>query len=1353
MLKENNFYLARSFALIFLVLVFTLSSVLSLEIIQEVPEENYTDYRTSPFSFIRVQQIEVDQNIPGFFNSNTECINAHNEEIDWDSIGLTQEKVEESITTGDNSIIETIESATSTAQAVSAVASQALDKIELVINAVTSDLTYDELDELTSYGVPITDFRDGDNEVESYWSNFSEDFEYCPELVENGSVREGLIHLGMSSNVFNISVFNFGNCLNCIIDPLYGVGLDNNNSLPSSLGLLALYTFSVENRTIDSTGNLNDFVAPTSGITFPFESMNRSGGSALTSNKDNNVSTGFTVGLTTRNPSPGDATVNTVLVSIINSSSTVSTVNAILALQTGPSGSQNRFRAKIDTSTVPNTVTASIGDTSDKNWHTFIVVVNTTNSSITAFVDNANLNSSVIYSGAIDTNASALIIGALFQQDNVFFYNRTLSGTEVQDIMSMNLFYNKSDFSANYTGAIQSRTSGNFHRWINITYAYTNLTARDNISVAYRTGRLMRPNLSDPNLILYMQLNYNSSLGENNTYFVSTVGSFNSTCRPSGSLRCPGNDYGYFQGENASTFNGTGRQGLNITGSLKDTSLNASINFTVMAWVKAGVNNTGSPTLPWVISYGRDLTRAGAEGQGVPYWGGWGITATAPAGEVSTTRYGSRIFLVNGSAITLGEGAGSEVNNGEWHHVALIVNDTRVAFYIDGDDEGRSRLLDGQVVNITFVNSAAFSIDFCIGALGYSCGNYYPFNGTIDEVVYFNRSLNQSDLISWASWTSPNYNTRGISVSANESDLFIQARAFFRSNEGNNTPILTSITFESNYAPTQGTPTINASTVNNLTFDNITWFNISSLDNDNDTIKTLAGWCRDGSPFEVLVSPIDSRSNSSYTRDYSCNNLTSERYLSGELLYIGSSGYDGFGGYNSTGTNSGIRFNLNSSSDPGRYNNLSSNFTMMLRFKGSPNGTLGFYKLLSLHMENTSRILQIDTDSSFKVRCRLDTENVTNIACKAIGNISNTDWHFVALKYERGQSGDQGTLFVDNGTTNVSIIGNLWDTINGTIIIGGGFPGVIDDVRVYPYALPNETIYDIRDNRTNYIHSSFTTPLESWTAIVCPDDGNVTGSCTNTTIRINNETLAIHAISPTDGSTIGGQTANFTYNVSSDSNFGATWCRLNVGGIFSNATTFQNGTNSNYVDLSEDGTYDWTVTCNFTTYQTVSKRFRVTVSSAYSGGGGGGFPSTPSPNNNEESLEQAIAEIESAQVADETKDLSEDSVEQAIDILNRFSYLILLFLLVFASYYVYDSKKKNIILSRVLIVSLILLGVSYKLDILPGFMLNALENIGRMILPNSIHAKDIALISIVGTTFVSYFFYRSFFKKKKTFFK
>ena len=74
------------------------------------------------------------------------------------------------------------------------------------------------------------------------------------------------------------------------------------------------------------------------------------------------------------------------------------------------------------------------------------------------------------------------------------------------------------------------------------------------------------------------------------------------------------------------------------------------------------------------------------------------------------------------------------VNDGQWHHLALVRNDVTVQVYVDG------------VLDVTGTSPVPVNVDnTAVLEIGTLC-NALPFAGQLDEVRYYNGALNPSQI-------------------------------------------------------------------------------------------------------------------------------------------------------------------------------------------------------------------------------------------------------------------------------------------------------------------------------------------------------------------------------------------------------------------------------------------------------------------------------------------------------------------------------------------------------------------------------------------------------------------------------
>jgi len=103
----------------------------------------------------------------------------------------------------------------------------------------------------------------------------------------------------------------------------------------------------------------------------------------------------------------------------------------------------------------------------------------------------------------------------------------------------------------------------------------------------------------------------------------------------------------------------------------------------------------------------------------------WGITDDV--GSVGAIR-----FAVNSGAFN-GSYSNSVVSTGVWHHIAFVRTGGSVTFYLDGNPDGTKPINNATLINPNF--------ELWIGEEGLPSALDEGWNGTIDELAYWNRSL------------------------------------------------------------------------------------------------------------------------------------------------------------------------------------------------------------------------------------------------------------------------------------------------------------------------------------------------------------------------------------------------------------------------------------------------------------------------------------------------------------------------------------------------------------------------------------------------------------------------------------
>ena len=388
----------------------------------------------------------------------------------------------------------------------------------------------------------------------------------------------------------------------------------------------------------------------------------------------------------------------------------------------------------------------------------------------------------------------------------------------------------------------------------------------------------------------------------------------------------------------------------------------------------------------------------------------------------------------------------------EWHHVAVTRDYSAnvVNFYIDGEfDSSGSCTTPTKTYDLHTIGSE---------------GNSYTqtFNGTIDEVMIFNRALtaeqisalynNQTNKIvsqetiyedNWSVCATPNDNVRnGAKVCSNS--LIVESVGVV----------------------------LNSSSGTNLTIENLTVAVPGLFGED----KVFYDWKIDGNSIMALNMPFDGGTlaeSNTKVKDYSSNGNNGTVI---NATYNSTGGYDGKGAYEFDGSN-----NRYISISGGVQNMEDVTFSSWIRLNtvsNYPHIIAGTDTEDLFIFFSSSGILMINECSNSNL---VSTTNFTELR----------DWHFVS--FSRDYSTKELKIYVDGvlETTGLCTSNPLFD-LN---ILGGegdfftqAMNGSIDEVQIYNRVLSPEQVSALYNNRTDLIVSQETTYGDVWQACVTPND-------------------------------------------------------------------------------------------------------------------------------------------------------------------------------------------------------------------------------------------------------------------------
>jgi len=232
---------------------------------------------------------------------------------------------------------------------------------------------------------------------------------------------------------------------------------------------------------------------------------------------------------------------------------------------------------------------------------------------------------------------------------------------------------------------------------------------------------------------------------------------------------------------------------------------------------------------------------------------------------------------------------------GEWQFVSMSISNSNLSCYLNGD-----------YINSTNVSSKGDLESLDIVTLGEritagspyhrAAGNADYFNGTIDDMAIYNRTLS-------AEQVQALYQNRTDLIVSQETVVGETWNATVTPNDGfEDGATVWSNTLEiENGVPTHDTPILNSTYSTNLTSENLTVYAQNVNDSDNDDVKLIYNWYVDDSSLAVLNMPFEGGSQSGTAggvadgaKDYSGFGNNGTIY---NATWSSTGGYDGKGAY------------------------------------------------------------------------------------------------------------------------------------------------------------------------------------------------------------------------------------------------------------------------------------------------------------------------------------------------------------------------------------------------------------------------------------------------------------------------
>lgn len=283
-----------------------------------------------------------------------------------------------------------------------------------------------------------------------------------------------------------------------------------------------------------------------------------------------------------------------------------------------------------------------------------------------------------------------------------------------------------------------------------------------------------------------------------------------------------------------------------------------------------------------------------------------------------------------------------------------------------------------------------------------------------------------------------------------------------------------------NTAPTHTKPILNSTDGSDEIDQDLTCYNQSTDDIDDDVVKNIISWKKDGSGITVLNLPFEGGSNTTWTRDYSpyLNNGSVSN-----AVWNSNTGYDGKGAYTFDGTSTYITV-----PDQDEIS-LNKAFTITAWVNDSGDGD---YQVITA--KNTEYLFRKDNSAEGSyISCFAYLSAAWEPRVSTTAPISTNEWHHLTCTWDN--STGNLSIYVDGqlNATTTGRTGSVGATTSALEIgrwnSGNYWNGTLDEIQIFNESLSATQVQLIYENRTDKISYLETALDEEWMCSVTPNDG------------------------------------------------------------------------------------------------------------------------------------------------------------------------------------------------------------------------------------------------------------------------
>ena len=512
-----------------------------------------------------------------------------------------------------------------------------------------------------------------------------------------------------------------------------------------------------------------------------------------------------------------------------------------------------------------------------------------------------------------------------------------------------------------------------------------------------------------------------------------------------------------------------------------DSSLNITSDLTVEAWIKPTGLGAGT-----IVDAGYQYT--GVEYGWIFYYGGWETTsgyrsilfASADgSGNYNAATYVTSLYIINEDV---------------WTHVVAVKDGTNITLYRNG-------------VNIKTGGVRSASISYLSGRnvrIGLATDtNHFTesFNGTIDEVAIYNRSLSAEEIYQLY---LKNYNVL-VSEETTKGKSYHAEVTVNDGTEDSSSYNTTEITIL-NSLPTHTTPILNSSLGTNLTTEYLQCFNQTTSDADTDNVIYNYKWFKD----DVLdaIRFIDNGSlvlNMPFDDNHSSDNITRDYALGNDGTVVNGTTWNASGKIGGAYEFDGVDDYVEGTSLSNLPDTIGS---MSLWVYPETVGTAnGYFIELSDGSSDNRIIIYLGSSGNALYIYAKGGGSGTNVWSHNVATdiLANDQWQHLEATWDT--TTDTYQIHIDNNLITPTSTGSAGDPTGiNQVNIGSAydgltnFNGIIDEVQIYNRSLSADEIsqiyYATKDGYA-IMNSSQTAEAEVWRCEMTPYDYEGAGDALN----------------------------------------------------------------------------------------------------------------------------------------------------------------------------------------------------------------------------------------------------------------